>query len=197
MQATAGRNEAIEVTESKSLDAPKIFLPVPSNPKLDVRHGTGTGSGVPTTTDFQSEESSEGSSSFHVFTWPERTKSSQQNTRPDASAIPEDLSGPIQDRSCKDLIEIEQFIQHRVSLARRMSYRNCSKRSRQQVLSDLAKCKPPMTDAGERLSALKEYGNKVDIINDADTVFNLFLPPEAKGPTTEEFWGAVDERMKV
>lgn len=54
-----------------------------------------------------------------------------------------------------------------------------------------------MTDAGERLSALKEYGNKVDIINDADTVFNLFLPPEAKGPTTEEFWGAVDERMKV
>ncbi|EFQ35288.1 uncharacterized protein GLRG_10432 [Colletotrichum graminicola M1.001] len=126
---------------------------------------------------------SKASDVFHVFSWAEATR-------------PSPMEGPNFIVLQRQLSEVEEFLTAETNGPDRRSYLEGETSTRNEVhlyLEQLA------TDMHSTPTTWKkqEYEDRIDIFNAADSLFRFFLPPLFDGPTTDRFWGAVMNLVRI
>ncbi|RFU26987.1 hypothetical protein B7463_g9343, partial [Scytalidium lignicola] len=180
----------LEAGESKDTAEPTVSLKDPdsqpaSNPSLGVNDIK-----RPKTT---SKQSSRGpKEEFHIFS------SLNGNNRYIASLDPPSMTinsgSPDMDTEelCEDLKEIDEFLTNKTNLNDRLVYKNCPTRDRIELYKFLSKQRKEVTEGKDIDRGLqKRYETMVDILNAAELLFKLFLPPGFQGPTVGKYWGAL------
>ncbi|KAK1970693.1 hypothetical protein LY78DRAFT_569497 [Colletotrichum sublineola] len=132
---------------------------------------------------FPSGRLSKANDMFHVFGWAERT-------------APSPMEGPNFIVLQRQLAEVEEFLTAETNGPDRRSYLEAETSTRNEVYSYLEQLG---TDLYSTPKAWKkqEYEDRIDIFNAADSLFRFFLPPLFDGPTTDRFWGAVMNLVRV
>ncbi|KAK1723977.1 uncharacterized protein BDZ83DRAFT_579540 [Colletotrichum acutatum] len=120
---------------------------------------------------------------FHVFSWAE--------ARP-----PSPMEGPNFIVLQKQLSEVEEFLTAETNGPDRRAYLEAEMSTRNEVFEYLEQQGARMQDTKKSWKK-QDYEERVDIFNAADSLFRFFLPPLFDGPTTERFWGAVMNLVRI
>lgn len=115
---------------------------------------------------------------FHVFSW--------AKTR-----TPSPVGGPNFVVLQKQLSEVEEFLTAETNGADRRAYLDADISTREAAYAYLEQQGVAIQEMKNQPLKKRDYEERVDIFNAADTLFRFFLPPRFDGPTTERFWGAV------
>ncbi|KAK0381418.1 hypothetical protein CLIM01_01279 [Colletotrichum limetticola] len=120
---------------------------------------------------------------FHVFSWAE-------------ARSPSPMEGPNFIVLQKQLSEVEEFLTAETNGPDRRAYLEAEMSTRNEVFEYLEQQGAQIQDT-KKLWKKQDYDERVDIFNAADSLFRFFLPPLFDGPTTERFWGAVMNLVRI
>ncbi|GKT54745.1 Mg2+ transporter [Colletotrichum tofieldiae] len=120
---------------------------------------------------------------FHVFSWAETTP-------------PSPVEGPNFIVLQKQLSEVEEFLTAETNGPDRRAYLETETSTRNEVYLYLEQLGADMQSA-KKAWRKQDYEERIDIFNAADSLFRFFLPPLFDGPTTERFWGAVMNLVRM
>ncbi|GKT48103.1 uncharacterized protein ColSpa_08284 [Colletotrichum spaethianum] len=120
---------------------------------------------------------------FHVFSWAEATPSSPVDG-PNFIVLQKQLSG------------VEEFLTSETNGPDRRAYLEAETSTRNEVYLYLEQLGEDMQST-KKVWRKQDYEERIDIFNAADSLFRFFLPPLFDGPTTERFWGAVMNLVRM
>ncbi|OHW93088.1 Mg2+ transporter [Colletotrichum incanum] len=120
---------------------------------------------------------------FHVFSWAEAT-------------TPSPVEGPNFIVLQKQLSEVEEFLTAETNGPDRRAYLEAETSTRNEVYLYLEQLGADMQST-KKAWKKQDYEERIDIFNAADSLFRFFLPPLFDGPTTERFWGAVMNLVRM
>ncbi|KAK1998636.1 hypothetical protein LX36DRAFT_575892 [Colletotrichum falcatum] len=120
---------------------------------------------------------------FHVFGWAETT-------------LPSPVEGPNFIVLQRQLSEVEEFLTAETNGPDRRSYLEAQMSTRNEVYLYLEQLGTGINSTPKTWKK-QEYEDRIDIFNAADSLFRFFLPPLFDGPTTDRFWGAVMNLVRM
>ncbi|TDZ13014.1 hypothetical protein C8035_v000464 [Colletotrichum spinosum] len=115
---------------------------------------------------------------FHVFSWAENHSSSPVDG-PNFIVLQKQLSG------------VEEFLTAETNGSDRRAYLDADMSTREAVYEYLAQHGASLQESKNKPWKKRDYEERVDVFNAADTIFRFFLPPLFDGPTTDKYWGAI------
>ncbi|PFH60487.1 hypothetical protein XA68_10877 [Ophiocordyceps unilateralis] len=109
---------------------------------------------------------------------------------PKDSVTLSDFSSSKVDELRTQLVAAEKFLLSHASFPQRRAYKSCVGASRREVLEVLAS-ESSAVEAEADDSMRSSHEERFDFYNSSETVFQLFLPRDFDGPTTDKYWGSV------
>ncbi|PHH79574.1 hypothetical protein CDD80_4454 [Ophiocordyceps camponoti-rufipedis] len=88
------------------------------------------------------------------------------------------------------LAKAEKFLLRNASFAQRQAYRSCVGALRREVLDGLVGEGSAVEVEGDD-SMRASHEVRLDLFHSCETIFQLYLPRDFDGPTTDKFWGSV------
>lgn len=139
-----------------------------------------------------SRTATHGGKSFHAFTWLNAEQTSQRERAFNFNV--EQLK--------EDLENMDYFLSHKTTFVEQIAYKECPQISRLEVYSLLEQERRTLVRSAAKEKKQDEkkskiYEVRVDIVNAAESIFQIFLPSLFEGPTVLKYWGVIHRLLVV